>query len=283
MGILNFPLAIIIISSTLFSSISPQCLFLLNDYYSCRYLNFEFGENLKDIEMYSMKKNTRSYTPWNHTEIKFAGNLTNQFYTDILGPKNTSSAAMDLFHSLYTELSNCSTDFCRCSKNRAYAFDRYAFYFMNDAYFNYTKELFTNVTSTLTLRSVKDMLTDFAMSAPPRFMDFEPSLVDFCVRYDYSHLMITSYNETAQCDVMVNENRTDMRKCFEDILGDDKKFNNDPASFSKAQLKAFTRCVFDQVKCPLQSKLVFKFHFLAMFPHIIEGDIKKFMLDEEHE
>lgn len=267
---------------------SAQCLFLLNDYYTCRYLDFKFTETHKNsLEMYSGRKNTKetSYStnvPWNHTIIKFDGKLKDQFFSDILAVKNSSQAPMDLFRRLYIELNNCTSEFCRCSKNRAFQFNKYKDFLLNEKYYSYTKELFGNVSSTFRQRSLQEIMSDassttMTVGAQPQFDNFAPSLVNYCIRYEFSSLMVGYFKETLDCANKMYEKPNDLKKCFDDNLGDAMEFQKNPKSKTNAQLEGFTRCVFALIKCPPLAKNVFKFHFVSQFPHIILGDIKKYM------
>ena len=69
--------------------------------------------------------------------MKGKSNLTESFWQVELSNYNSFDAAMGLYKSIYKQLDNCSTQFCKCVET----YPNEGYFFSNEAHFNDLKRI----------------------------------------------------------------------------------------------------------------------------------------------
>lgn len=262
----NFLLIGIILAFFAFRQYHFECIYLLNEYYSCRYLALKSNESLTTNSTWP-----KEFTP-------YEGQLSDKFWSDMLATKNSSNASMELFKSIYTESANCTNEVCQCSL-RLGDLKKYEAYFLNEDLFDYAKLLFAKFSSRFKQRSVseieKSATSELFVSEALKFDSFAPTLVQYCKRFDFSGYLIDYYQESYTCALKIREKRADLMKCVDKHLGGNLQFGENLRKHTNEEFRQFFKCVFSKITCHNDVKNVIKLTFLTKFSYIITGDAKK--------
>jgi hypothetical protein len=191
---------IILAVLTITTGVKSECFELVQQYYECKNLvmidpNINISTYPPDMFDASNKPNENyKYPPKTYIPNPSISNnqLSDTFYQSLNLTNMTMEQAMDLFRTIYTEVNNCSSAFCNCTKTGIIMdymngeYNRYSLYFLNETTFDQVKIILTEFNT----RFKSDMKN---YSSLQTFFDLKnhsnqtlPTLAQFCMKYDYT-------------------------------------------------------------------------------------------------
>ena len=167
--------------------VNGQCFDLIHQYNQCKHLKMEKTKrNLS--EKYEPKKLERE-----------RNKLTDRFYRKLNSSEMNFDKAMKLFRTIYTEINNCTSEFCECvslgiiDDSKA----NYSMYFRDKNFFQHSK----SIIEAFNKKFESNLLPLEYLGYQTEFSSlYIPSLAQFCINHDYSKNRLNYYRNSFTCE-----------------------------------------------------------------------------------
>lgn len=168
------------------NQVDSQCFDLIHQYNQCKHLKME-----------KPKRNLyEKYEP--KTLERDRNELTDRFYRKLNSSDMNFDKAMKLFRMIYTEINNCTSEFCECvslgiiDDSKA----NYSMYFRDKNFFQHSKSIIEafNKKFESNLLPFRDLEYQNEFSSL-----YSPSLAQFCINHDYSKNRLNYYRNSFKC------------------------------------------------------------------------------------
>ena len=198
---------------TITTGVKSECFELIQQYYECKNLvmidpnnvtyppsPFIFDASNKPNENY--KYPPKTYIP--NPSIP-NNKLSDTFYQNLNLNQMTIDQAMDLFRSIYNEIYNCNSAFCKCTKTGIIMdymngeYNQYSLYFLNETTLNQIKIILSEFNSKFkpNMKSYSSLQTFFQSKIHSN--QTLPTLAQFCMKYDYTDERFLYYSGSIDC------------------------------------------------------------------------------------
>lgn len=216
-------------------------------------------------------KNSFSNTPpkdWYYIE----NFLPDSFYNKTLGSINSFQAAMDHFRSLFTEIRNCTQNWCYCSRYYLHydSFPDYTFFFTNATIYPQMYSILNAVKTNYKLLNMNQIIRQTNNTHFDEFWDGYDFMNAFSTKYDFTWQFLYFYNETFKCEDRVNQIYWD---CHENYLTLDYYDSRPNSNYSRAAFEDFISCLLTNISdCNTNIKRSIGLTNLYENPKVIQGN-----------
>lgn len=174
--------------------VAAGCYHLVKQYYECAYAIMDSFSDPNFVGGFyqSYKESASSYNN---------DKLDDGFFKQ-LGLLNMSfDEAMNFFKSIYDEITDCSTEFCKCvnSVSTVYGSSEYDVFFQNVIVFQQVKSIVANFIDAYRPYLLPSELIFHEWSELDTDQQVLPTLNEFCIRNEFTANRLRFYNLTESC------------------------------------------------------------------------------------
>ena len=198
---------------TIITEVKSECFELVQQYYECKNLvmidpnNVTYPPSPFVFDASNKPNDNYKYPPKTYIPNPSIPNnkLSDTFYKNLNLNQMTMDQAMNLFRTIYTEMNNCSSAFCNCTKTGIIMdymngeYNRYSLYILNDTTLDQAKIIMSEFNSKFQskMKSYSSLQTFF--NSKTHSNQTLPTLAQFCMKYDYTDERFLYYSGSTDC------------------------------------------------------------------------------------